>query len=51
MDPFVCVICNKTITGQRGNNPQPVKKEGKCCDNCNVYVIMNRIGVTWFDKY
>lgn len=29
-----CVICGKPITGY-GNNPAPVKDEGRCCDDCN----------------
>lgn len=36
MKDFVCVICGKTIKGEWGNNPRPIKKDGKCCDSCNM---------------
>lgn len=29
-----CCICGKTYTGW-GNNPWPVKENGRCCDWCN----------------
>lgn len=29
-----CVICNEHFTGF-GNNPDPVKPDGDCCDACN----------------
>lgn len=32
---FTCCICGDTISGQWGNNPWPIKPEGKCCDECN----------------
>jgi hypothetical protein len=33
-DEFTCVICEQHSVGY-GNNPAPVKNEGKCCDDCN----------------
>ena len=30
----VCVICKEEFTGW-GNNPQPIKEEGECCDTCD----------------
>lgn len=30
-----CVICEKNFT-EIGNNPFPIKKEGECCDKCNL---------------
>lgn len=30
----VCCICGKEFEGL-GNDPQPVKEEGECCDACN----------------
>ena len=33
-DEFNCVICEENSVGY-GNNPQPIKDEGKCCDKCN----------------
>ena len=34
-----CTICRVEIHG-RGNSPKPVKNEGKCCDKCNLLVVM-----------
>lgn len=33
-----CVICGKEFQGY-GNNAMPVK-EGRCCEDCNVYVVI-----------
>lgn len=30
-----CIICGKNFT-EIGNNPFPIKKEGECCDKCNL---------------
>ncbi len=35
----VCCICGKEFEGY-GNNPDPVKLEGKCCDKCNEEVVI-----------
>ncbi len=42
-----CCICGKSFMGW-GNNPNPVKKDGVCCDECNqTYVLTARLfGVT-----
>lgn len=38
-----CCICGKEIEGY-GNNPSPIKEEGRCCNKCNSdYVIPERI--------
>jgi len=37
-----CVICKKEFIGF-GNNPYPIKDDGRCCDNCNKRVIIERI--------
>ena len=38
-----CCICKKYFVGY-GNNPAPVKHEGRCCDACNTSrVIPTRI--------
>jgi hypothetical protein len=38
-----CIICGKKIK-DFGNNPAPVKFEGRCCDTCNkTKVIPKRI--------
>ena len=36
-----CVFCGKLITGH-GNNAEPLAS-GKCCDQCNMQVIMARM--------
>lgn len=39
----ICCICGEEIDGH-GNNPSPVKEEGRCCDACNAkFVIPARI--------
>ena len=39
-----CVICGEEIEGEYGNNPDPVRSEGRCCDVCNMkYVVPFRI--------
>ena len=31
-----CVLCKEHLSGSPyGNNPQPIRKKGKCCDRCN----------------
>lgn len=40
-----CCICGKEFAGF-GNNPEPVKHDGECCDECNMqYVIPERIAM------
>lgn len=34
-----CCICGKEFTGY-GNNPWPVMKDGKCCDECNFDTVL-----------
>lgn len=41
---FLCVVCNKMIMGQYGNNADPLA-EGKCCDNCDKKVIAHRFNI------
>jgi len=42
-DGNVCCICGEVFEGY-GNNPWPVREEGRCCDDCNAqYVIMARL--------
>ena len=43
---LVCPICGKTFIGYV-NNPYPVAKEGLCCDDCNMWVIVIRY---WLDR-
>ena len=31
---FKCILCKKACRGY-GNNPDPVIKNGRCCDVCN----------------
>ncbi len=43
MDKKKCCICGKEFYGH-GNNPEPVKAYGVCCDDCNTrYVLPARI--------
>ena len=38
-----CCICGRKFEGD-GNNPEPVKSHGRCCDECNeLYVIPTRL--------
>ena len=30
-----CCLCNEPLEDEFGNNPAPVKQEGRCCDVCN----------------
>lgn len=34
-----CCICGKEIHGH-GNNPYPVKDEGRCCAECNAAIVI-----------
>lgn len=36
---FICCICGKESSGY-GNNPFPVSKTGRCCDKCNIEVVI-----------
>ena len=41
-----CCFCGKLLQGAEryGNNPAPLAKEGRCCDECNfLKVIPTRI--------
>lgn len=38
-----CCICGKPLKNKFGNNPEPFKKSGRCCDKCNTeFVIPTR---------
>jgi len=42
-DKYTCCICGEECTGY-GNNPEPFKHEGRCCDACNLkFVIPARL--------
>ena len=45
----VCCICGKKFKGY-GNNPDPLRKEGVCCDECNKEVIEARAQAKWIDE-
>ena len=38
-EEYICCICGKRFKGY-GNNPDPVKEEGRCCDECNIKVVI-----------
>ncbi len=42
MSKYTCVICGGKFEGY-GNNPWPIKEEGRCCDSCNNKVIEKRL--------
>jgi len=35
----ICCICGQQFH-EFGNNPYPVKEEGRCCDACNHLVVV-----------
>ncbi len=39
MSKYKCVIC-KNIWYGFGNNPSPIKDNGKCCDSCNFNIVI-----------
>lgn len=39
MKKIKCCICGKKFYGW-GNNPTPIKRKGKCCDNCNLIKVI-----------
>ena len=42
---YTCCICGKKAEGF-GNNPQPIKDKGRCCDTCNAEVVIPaRLGI------
>lgn len=34
-----CCICGKKFT-EYGNNPWPIRDDGRCCDKCNWTVVL-----------
>ena len=38
-DKFICCICGEESYGY-GNNPEPYKHEGRCCDACNMKFVI-----------
>lgn len=42
METQKCCICGNEFYGY-GNDPYPIKEEGRCCDTCNGAVILERI--------
>ncbi len=37
-----CCICKKEIKGY-SHNPFPLKNKGRCCNDCNSFVILARL--------
>jgi len=35
-----CCICGKDLKDPYGHSPDPVKKKGRCCENCNNTVVI-----------
>ena len=44
-----CCICGKKFK-EEGNNPEPVKSEGVCCDECNMTIVMPERVYRWTKK-
>ena len=44
-EKFKCCMCGKGCEGF-GNNPAPLKTEGRCCDECNTKVAMARFAAS-----
>lgn len=38
-EKFTCCICGKVFYGY-GNNPYPVKDDGRCCDECDELIVI-----------
>lgn len=47
-----CVICKHTIHNDKfGNNPQPIKAEGRCCSDCNAMIVVpSRMSVVFYKR-
>ena len=49
----VCCICGKKFKGY-GNNPEPVKSEGRCCNKCNDTIVIKarieKIMDSWIEE-
>ena len=43
----ICCICGKECENEWGNNPYPLVKDenARCCDECNMLVIAERLGL------
>ncbi len=39
-DLNTCVICKVDLKGAFGNNPFPVKRDGFCCEYCNITIVI-----------
>ena len=48
---FICCMCGREVEGY-GNNPYPVVKDegARCCDSCNITVILARLAMAREDK-
>lgn len=42
MEKNKCCICGSEFEGF-GNNPDPIKRKGRCCNACNYLVLIERI--------
>lgn len=38
-----CVLCDKELENEYGNNPWPLADHGRCCDDCNDLVTASRM--------
>ena len=49
-EEHICCICGKRFQGY-GNNPEPVKHEGRCCKECNETIVIEARINQAFDNY
>ena len=49
-EKMICCICGNEFEGF-GNNPEPVKSEGRCCDKCNQEVVIPARLDEWMKNY
>lgn len=45
----VCCICGKVLK-DTGNDPWPLRVDGRCCDDCNEEVVEARIVLITMDN-
>lgn len=38
-DKNICIICGCKYEGW-GNNPEPLMSGGRCCDSCNIQLVL-----------
>jgi len=39
-DEGTCSICGDVLEDTFGNNPSPICEEGRCCNSCNINIVI-----------